>query len=122
MSPRPPVDPAEHSPVQLSQENPAAPMADRGVPNPSAQDPVDRPPPLQHSPTLDLERKLDEMLTQKIESALTKRKDKRRQMVLEEDPFAPEIMAVPLPKGFKQPMIESYDGGHRPSRSPPDVR
>ncbi|KAL2527119.1 Retrotransposon gag protein [Abeliophyllum distichum] len=50
------------------------------------------------------------MLTQKIESALTKRKDKRRQMVLEEDPFAPEIMAVPLPKGFKQSMIESYDG------------
>ncbi|KAL2542725.1 Uncharacterized protein Adt_03703 [Abeliophyllum distichum] len=50
------------------------------------------------------------MLTQKIESALTKRKDKRRQMVLEEDPFSLEIVAVPLPKGFKQPMIESYDG------------
>ena len=31
-------------------------------------------------------------------------------MILEEDPFAPEIMAVPLPKGFKQPMIEAYDG------------
>ncbi|KAL2485521.1 Retrotransposon gag protein [Abeliophyllum distichum] len=26
-------------------------------------------------------------------------------MVLEEDPFSPEIMFVPLPKGFKQPMI-----------------
>ncbi|KAL2479322.1 Uncharacterized protein Adt_32288 [Abeliophyllum distichum] len=106
----PPVDPTEHSPVQLSQEDPTAPMADRGVPHPSAQDPVDRPPPRPHSPTLDLERKLDEMLTQKIESSLTKRKDKRRQMVLEDDPFAPEIMAVPLPKGFNQPMIESYDG------------
>ncbi|KAL2518968.1 Uncharacterized protein Adt_15215 [Abeliophyllum distichum] len=73
----PPVDPAEHSLVQLLQEDPAAPVADRGVPHPSAQDPVDRPPPLPHSPTLDLERKLDEMLTQKIESALTKRNDKR---------------------------------------------
>ncbi|KAL2517763.1 Uncharacterized protein Adt_14010 [Abeliophyllum distichum] len=50
------------------------------------------------------------MLTQKIETALTKRKDKRRQMVLEEDPFAPEIMVVPLSKGFKQLLIESYDG------------
>ncbi|KAL2491864.1 hypothetical protein Adt_27492 [Abeliophyllum distichum] len=37
----PPVDLAEHSPVQLSQEDPAAPVADRGVPHPSAQDPVD---------------------------------------------------------------------------------
>ncbi|KAL2479689.1 Retrotransposon gag protein [Abeliophyllum distichum] len=35
-------------------------------------------------------------------------------MLLEEDPFAPEIMAVPLPKGFKQPMIESYDGVTNP--------
>ncbi|KAL2491125.1 Uncharacterized protein Adt_26753 [Abeliophyllum distichum] len=45
-----------------------------------------------HSPALDLERKLDEMLTQKIETTQTKRKDKCRQMVLDEDPFAPEIM------------------------------
>ncbi|XP_022868112.1 uncharacterized protein LOC111387761 [Olea europaea var. sylvestris] len=35
-------------------------------------------------------------------------------MVLEEDPFAPEIMAVPLPKGFKQPIIEAYDGVTNP--------
>ncbi|XP_022864838.1 uncharacterized protein LOC111384748 [Olea europaea var. sylvestris] len=30
-------------------------------------------------------------------------------MVLEEDPFASKIMTIPLPKGFKQPMIEAYD-------------
>lgn len=31
-------------------------------------------------------------------------------MVLEEVPFALKIMAVSLPKGFKQPMIEAYNG------------
>lgn len=31
-------------------------------------------------------------------------------MVLEEDPFAPEIMVISLPTSFKQPMIEAYDG------------
>ncbi|XP_022899298.1 uncharacterized protein LOC111412593 [Olea europaea var. sylvestris] len=31
-------------------------------------------------------------------------------MVLEEDPFALEIMAVLLPKGFNQTMIEAFDG------------
>lgn len=30
-------------------------------------------------------------------------------MVLEEDPFAPEIMAAFLLKDFKQQMIEAYD-------------
>ncbi|XP_022880800.1 uncharacterized protein LOC111398077 [Olea europaea var. sylvestris] len=59
---------------------------------------------------VDLERKMEEIMSQKIDDALSKRKDRRRQMVLEEDPFAPEIMAVPLPKSFKQPMIEAYDG------------
>lgn len=29
---------------------------------------------------------------------------------MEEDLFALEIMAVSLPKGFKRPMIEAYDG------------
>ncbi|XP_022888976.1 uncharacterized protein LOC111404395 [Olea europaea var. sylvestris] len=35
-------------------------------------------------------------------------------MVLEEEPFAPEIMVVPLPKGVKQPMIKAYDGVTNP--------
>ncbi|KAL2492813.1 hypothetical protein Adt_28441 [Abeliophyllum distichum] len=50
------------------------------------------------------------MMEQKIDSAMSKRKDPCRQMVLEEDPFVPEIMAIHLSKGFKQPMIEAYDG------------
>ncbi|KAL2506228.1 Uncharacterized protein Adt_21849 [Abeliophyllum distichum] len=78
------------------------------------EDPIDRPPPLPHFPSLDLEQKLDKMLTRKIKSACIKRNDKRIKMVLEEDPFVPEIMVVPLPKGFKQPMIESYDAVTNP--------
>ncbi|CAI9759472.1 unnamed protein product [Fraxinus pennsylvanica] len=61
-------------------------------------------------PMTDLERKIEEMMTQKIDDALTKRKDRRRQMVFEEDPFVHDIMSGPLPKGFKQPIIEAYDG------------
>ncbi|KAL2458152.1 Uncharacterized protein Adt_46053 [Abeliophyllum distichum] len=61
-------------------------------------------------PMVSLEKNMEEMMARKIDDALSKRKDRRRQMVLEEDPFAPEIMAVPLLKGFKKPMIEAYDG------------
>lgn len=50
---------------------------------------------------VDLKQKMDEMMAWKIDNALSKRKDKLRQMVLEEDPFTPEIMAVSLPKSFK---------------------
>ncbi|KAL2554714.1 uncharacterized protein Fot_08333 [Forsythia ovata] len=49
-------------------------------------------------PMVSLEMKMEEMMAQKIDDALSKRKDRRRQMVLEEDPFAPEIMAVPCQK------------------------
>lgn len=41
-------------------------------------------------------------------------KDKRKQMVSEEDPFVPKSMAVPLVKDFKQSMIEAYDGVMKP--------
>lgn len=41
------------------------------------------------------------MMSQKIDDALSKENDRRWQMVLEEDPFAPEIMAIPQPKVFK---------------------
>ncbi|KAL2466328.1 S-locus glycoprotein [Abeliophyllum distichum] len=61
-------------------------------------------------PMVSLEKKIEEMMAQKTDDAFSKRKDRRRQMVLEEDPFAPEIMAISRPKGFKQPMIEAYDG------------
>lgn len=39
-------------------------------------------------------------MTKKINDALFKKKDRCRQMILEEDLFAPKIMAVPLSKGF----------------------
>ncbi|XP_022855997.1 uncharacterized protein LOC111377174 [Olea europaea var. sylvestris] len=57
---------------------------------------------------------MEEIMAQKIDDALSKRKDRQTQMVLEEDLFAPKIIAVPLPKGFKQPMIEAYDGVTNP--------
>lgn len=41
-------------------------------------------------------------------------KDKCKQMVSEEDLFVPKSMAVPLVKGFKQSMIEAYDGVMKP--------
>lgn len=47
-------------------------------------------------------------MAQKIDDALSKRKDRRMQVVLEEDPFAPKIMVVSLLKGFKHPMIDAY--------------
>lgn len=41
---------------------------------------------------------MEEMISQKIDDALSRRKDRLRQMVLKEDPFTLEIMATPLPK------------------------
>ncbi|KAL2487346.1 Uncharacterized protein Adt_32102 [Abeliophyllum distichum] len=35
-------------------------------------------------------------------------------MVLEEDHFSLEVMAVPLPRDFKQPKMEKYDGSSDP--------
>lgn len=48
-------------------------------------------------------------MIEKIDDALSRKNDIRKQMVLEEHPFVPEIMAVLLPKGFKRPMIKAYD-------------
>lgn len=50
---------------------------------------------------IDLKQRMEEIMTQKIDDASFERKDKHGQMVLEENLFAPEIMMVPLPKGFK---------------------
>lgn len=52
---------------------------------------------------------MEEMMVQKIEDALLRRKDRRKQMVLEEDLFALKIIEVPIPKSFKQSMREMYD-------------
>lgn len=51
---------------------------------------------------IDLKCKKKEMIAQKIDDELFKRRDSRKQMALEEENlFAPEIMVVLLPKGFK---------------------
>lgn len=44
---------------------------------------------------------MQEMMAQKIDDALSNRKDRLKQVVLEESPFVLEIMMVPLPKCFK---------------------
>lgn len=49
-------------------------------------------------------------MAQKIIDVLSKRDDRHRKMVLEEDLFAREIMAVSLSKGFKQSIIKAFDG------------
>lgn len=45
------------------------------------------------TPMVNMERRMEKIMTQKIDDALSKMNDKCRQMVLEEDPFAPEILA-----------------------------
>ncbi|KAL2480089.1 hypothetical protein Adt_33055 [Abeliophyllum distichum] len=84
----PPIAPTENIPVQPPQrglyvvlsipqhlaEDPVAPAVDRGAPHLSVEDHLDRPLPPPHFSTLDLEQRMDEMMTQKIESALTKRR------------------------------------------------
>lgn len=49
-------------------------------------------------------------MAHKIDVALSKKTDRCRQMILEEDQFTHEIMAVSLSIEFKQPTIEAYDG------------
>lgn len=50
---------------------------------------------------VDLECKIEEMITHKIDDALSKRNDRRRKMVLEEDPLVLEIIVVPPLKASK---------------------
>lgn len=47
---------------------------------------------------IDLERMMEEIMIEKIDDALSRKNDIRKQMVLEENSFVPEIMAVPLPR------------------------
>ncbi|KAL2490261.1 Retrotransposon gag protein [Abeliophyllum distichum] len=49
-------------------------------------------------------------MDRKIAEALSSKNSRQQSMVLEEDPFFLEVMAVPLPRGFKQPKMEKYDG------------
>ncbi|KAL2480055.1 Retrotransposon gag protein [Abeliophyllum distichum] len=53
-------------------------------------------------------------MDRKIAEALSSKSSSQQSMVLEEDPFSLEIMAVPLPRDFKQPKMEKYDGSSDP--------
>ncbi|KAL2541173.1 Retrotrans gag domain-containing protein [Abeliophyllum distichum] len=67
-------------------------------------------PTLVEIPSLSLEQRLEEMMGRKIAEAMSNKSNRQQSMVLEEDPFLLEVMAVPLPRDFKQPKIEKYVG------------
>ncbi|KAL2539042.1 Uncharacterized protein Adt_00020 [Abeliophyllum distichum] len=71
-------------------------------------------PTLVETPVLSREQRLEELMDRKIAEALSNKSSRQQSMVLEEDPFSIEIMAVPLPRDFKQPKMEKYDGSSDP--------
>ncbi|KAL2531688.1 Uncharacterized protein Adt_05039 [Abeliophyllum distichum] len=71
-------------------------------------------PTLAKTPILSLEQRLEDMMGRKIAEAMSKRNSRQQSMVLEEDPFSIEVMAVPLPRDFEQPKMEKYDGSSDP--------
>ncbi|KAL2465981.1 Retrotrans gag domain-containing protein [Abeliophyllum distichum] len=71
-------------------------------------------PTLVETPVLSWEQRLEELMDHKIAEALSNKSSRQQSMVLEEDPFSVEIMAVPLPRDFKQPKMEKYDGSSDP--------
>ncbi|KAL2481002.1 Retrotrans gag domain-containing protein [Abeliophyllum distichum] len=80
-------------------------------PNPYWRQPFWVPTPtLVDTPVLSLEQRLEDMMSRKIAEAMSKKSSMLQFMVLEEDSFFLEVMAVPLPQDFKQPKMEKYDG------------
>ncbi|KAL2527574.1 Uncharacterized protein Adt_12628 [Abeliophyllum distichum] len=71
-------------------------------------------PTLVETPVLSLEQRLEEMMGHKISKAMSNKSSRQQSMVLEEDPFSLEVMAVPLLRDFKQPKMEKYDGSSDP--------
>ncbi|KAL2539833.1 hypothetical protein Adt_00811 [Abeliophyllum distichum] len=58
-------------------------------------------PTLVETPVLSWEQRLEELMDRKIAEALSNKSSRQQSMVLEEDLFSLEIMAVPLPRDFK---------------------
>ncbi|KAL2534441.1 Retrotransposon gag protein [Abeliophyllum distichum] len=80
-------------------------------PNPRWGQPSRMPTPtLVETPVLSLEQRLEEMMGHKIAKAISNKSSRQQSIVLKEDPFSLEVMAVPLPRDFKQPKMEKYDG------------
>ncbi|KAL2512260.1 Uncharacterized protein Adt_17860 [Abeliophyllum distichum] len=46
----------------------------------------------------------------KIAEAMSSKSSRQQSMVLEEDPFSLEVMTISLPRDFKQPKMEKFDG------------
>ncbi|KAL2517813.1 Uncharacterized protein Adt_14060 [Abeliophyllum distichum] len=67
-------------------------------------------PTLVETPVLSLEQRLEELMGRKIAETMSSKSSRQQSMVLEEDPFFLEVMTVPLPRDFKQPKMEKYDG------------
>ncbi|KAL2513378.1 Ribonuclease H [Abeliophyllum distichum] len=71
-------------------------------------------PTLVETPVLSLEQRFDEMMGHKIAEAMSNKSSRQQSMVLKEDHFSLEVMTVPLPRDFKQPKMEKYDGSSDP--------
>ncbi|KAL2497808.1 Uncharacterized protein Adt_23358 [Abeliophyllum distichum] len=71
-------------------------------------------PTLVETPVLSIEQRLEELMGRKIVEAMSSKSSRQQSMVLEEDPFSLEVMVVPLPRDFKQPKMEKYDGSSDP--------
>ncbi|KAL2506418.1 Plastid 30S ribosomal protein S12 [Abeliophyllum distichum] len=67
-------------------------------------------PTLVETPVLSLEQRLEDTMGRKIAEAMSKKSSRKQFIVLEEDHFFLEVMAVPLPRDFKQSKMEKYGG------------
>ncbi|KAL2513100.1 Uncharacterized protein Adt_18700 [Abeliophyllum distichum] len=54
------------------------------------------------------------MIGRKIAEAMSNKNSRQQSMVVEEDSFSLEVMTAPLPRDFKQPKMEKYDGSSDP--------
>ncbi|KAL2460402.1 S-locus glycoprotein [Abeliophyllum distichum] len=110
ISPSPPTAAPLQAPVSLAP--PSAPhfYSLTSGPNPYWRQPSWMPTPtLVETPVLSWEQILEELMDRKIAEALSNKSSRQQSIVLKEDPFSLEIMAVPLPQDFKQPKMEKYD-------------
>ncbi|KAL2533969.1 Uncharacterized protein Adt_07320 [Abeliophyllum distichum] len=113
--PSPPTAAPLQAPVSLAP--PSAPhfYSLTSGPNPYWRQPSWMPTPtLVETPVLSWEQRLEELMDRKIAEALSNKSSRQQSMVLEEDPFSVEIMTVSLPRDFKQPKMEKYDGSSDP--------
>ncbi|KAL2468623.1 uncharacterized protein Fot_50199 [Forsythia ovata] len=78
--------------------------------------PVEETPPDESTPTqasapefTAIPRNFESLLNQKVEEAITRRKNKGRPISIKEEPFTEEVMAIPLPSKFYEPTY-GFDG------------